>query len=102
MLFEVDVSCRILYLIVSYLYVCYSGSITSDMKEGANLSCNYVVSVLRGFIFLLVLGIGCVILLWHSLALAYNYLYVSIEVSNYMEYQGSVRFELRSSSKASR
>ena len=30
---------------------------------------NYMVSVWRGFLFLLVLKIGCVILLWHSLCL---------------------------------
>ena len=34
---------------------------------------NYVVSVRRGFLLLSVLGIGCVILLWHSLCLPYNY-----------------------------
>ena len=45
-------------------------------RERANLSftCNYVVSVRRGFLFLLVLWMGCVILLWHSLTLPYNYL----------------------------
>ena len=37
-------------------------------------TCNYVVSVWRGFLFLWVLGIGYVILLWHSLSLPYNYL----------------------------
>ena len=36
-------------------------------------TCNYVVSLGRGNLFLLVLGIGCVILLWHSLCLPYNY-----------------------------
>ena len=36
-------------------------------------TCNYVVSVWRGFLFLLVLGMGCVIKLWHSLGLPYNY-----------------------------
>ena len=36
-------------------------------------TCNYVVSVLRGFLFLWVLGMGHVILLWHSLSLPYNY-----------------------------
>ena len=36
-------------------------------------TCNYVVSVWRGFLFLWVLGIGYVILLWHSLSLPYNY-----------------------------
>ena len=32
-------------------------------------TCNYVVSVWRGFLFLWVLGMGYVILLWHSLGL---------------------------------
>ena len=35
--------------------------------------CNYVVSVWRSFLFLWVLGMGYVILLWHSLSLPYNY-----------------------------
>ena len=38
MLFEVGVSCRILYSLVSYLYVSCSGSVTSVGKERANLS----------------------------------------------------------------
>ena len=37
-------------------------------------TCNYVVSVWRGFLFLWVLGMGYVIVLWHSLSLPYNYL----------------------------
>ena len=36
-------------------------------------TCNYMVSVWRGFLFLWVLGMGYVILLWHSLSLPYNY-----------------------------
>ena len=36
-------------------------------------TCNYVVSLWRGFLFLLVLGRGYVILLWHCLSLPYNY-----------------------------
>ena len=36
-------------------------------------TCNYVVSVWRGFLFLWVLGMGYVVLLWHSLSLPYNY-----------------------------
>ena len=36
-------------------------------------TCNYVVSVWRGFLFLWVLGMDYVILLWHSLSLPYNY-----------------------------
>ena len=37
------------------------------------VTCNYVVSVWRGFLFLWVLWMGYVILLWHSLSLPYNY-----------------------------
>ena len=36
-------------------------------------TCNNVVSVWRGFLFLCVLGMGYLILLWHSLSLLYNY-----------------------------
>ena len=36
-------------------------------------TCNYVISVWRGFLFLWVLGMGYVILSWHSLSLPYNY-----------------------------
>ena len=39
-------------------------------------TCNYVVSVRRGFLFLWVFGMGCVILLWHSLSLQYNYFFL--------------------------
>ena len=38
MLFRVGVSCRILYYSGSYLYVSYSGSITSVGEERANFS----------------------------------------------------------------
>ena len=38
-----------------------------------SFTCNYVVFVWRGFLFLGVLGMGYVILLWHSLSLPYNY-----------------------------
>ena len=72
------VSCHNLYSFVVYLYVNGSGSIISVGEERANLpavfTCNYVVSVWRGFLFLWVLGMGYVILLWHSLSLPYNYL----------------------------
>ena len=37
-------------------------------------TCNYVVFVWRGCLFLCVLGMGYVILLWHSLSLPYNYI----------------------------
>ena len=73
MLIGVGVSWRFSYSIVSYLCVSCSGSITSVGKEAAtfpvSFTCNYVVSIRRCFLFLLVLGIGCVILLWHSLGL---------------------------------
>ena len=36
-------------------------------------TCNNVGFVWKGFLFLLVLGMGYVILLWHSLSLPYNY-----------------------------
>ena len=38
-----------------------------------SFTCNYVVFVWRGFLFLWVLDMGYVILLWHSLSLPYNY-----------------------------
>ena len=38
-----------------------------------SFTCNYVVFVCGGFLLLLVLGMGYVILLWHSLSLPYNY-----------------------------
>ena len=41
-------------------------------------TCNYVVSVRRGFLFLWVLGMGYVILLWYSLCLLYNYLFLNL------------------------
>ena len=43
-------------------------------------TCNYLVSVWRGFLFLCVLGMGYVILLWHALSLPYNYFEGSISV----------------------
>ena len=74
MLIGVDVSCRISYSFVSYLYASFSGLITSVGEERAIFfcTCNYVVSVRRGFIFFLVLEMGCVILLWHFLGLRLN------------------------------
>ena len=60
MLFGEGASCHILYSIVSYLYVSCSGSITLVGEERANLFA--IVSVRRGFFFLLVLGMGCIIL----------------------------------------
>ena len=78
MFFGVAVPCRNLYSFVGYLYVSGSGSITSVGKReliGLLLvTCNHVVSFRSGFLFLCVLGMGYVILLWHSLSLPYNYL----------------------------
>ena len=61
----VGVSCRILYSIVIHLYVSCSVSNASAGEERAifillSFTCNYVVSVQRGFLFHLVLGMGCV------------------------------------------
>ena len=47
-----------------------------------SFTCNYVVFVWRGFLFLWVLGMGYVILLWHSLSLPYNY-FVKIGKQNF-------------------
>ena len=44
-----------------------------------SFTCNYVVFVWRGFLFLWVLGMGYVILLWHSLSLPYNYIEIILE-----------------------
>ena len=68
MLFGVGISCRILYSIVSYLYVRCNGSIPTVGEERcltAIVTCNYVVSVRSGFLLLCVLGMDPVILLWH-------------------------------------
>ena len=61
-----------------FLYVSCSGPITSvgDERElicMLSFTCNYAVSVRRGFLSLMVLGIGCVFLLWHSLGLPHNF-----------------------------
>ena len=63
----VSVLFRIWYSVVGYLYVSFSGSITSVGEESANIvllsfTRNCVVSVRRGFLFFLVLMISCVIL----------------------------------------
>ena len=47
-------------------------------------TCNCVVSVWRGFLFLWVLGMDYVILLWHSLSLPYNYSETSFNVLHNM------------------
>ena len=63
-----------MYSFIVYLYVNDSDSITSVGEERELIclllfTCNYVVSVWRGFLFLWVLGMGYFILLWHSLSL---------------------------------
>ena len=77
MLFGVGVSCRILYFIVCYLHISCSGSITSVAEKIANLSAiTYMLLCcfcLERFPLPLVLGMGCVILFWHSQGLPYNY-----------------------------
>ena len=94
MFFGVGVSCHNLYSFVVYVYVNGSGSITSVRKKRANclllFTCNYVVSVWRGFLCLLVLGVGYVILLWHSLSLPCNY-YAFIYVRVFVQLHNRVR-----------
>ena len=43
-------------------------------------TCNYVVSVWGGFLFLWVLGLVYVFLLWHYLSLPYNYYFYFVPV----------------------
>ena len=67
-----------LYSFVVCLCVNGGGSIASVREERELIclllfACHCVVSVWRGFLFLWVLGMGYVILLWHSLSLPYNY-----------------------------
>ena len=91
MFFGVGNSCRILYSIVSgHLYVSCRGLITLVKEDRAYLSavvysCNYVVSDRRDFLFLLVLGMGCNILLWHYLCLPYNYCPKIVSKMNHVE-----------------
>ena len=49
-------------------------------------TCNYVVSVRRGFLFLWMLGMVYVILLWHSQSLPYNYFGVRVSVTFHLMY----------------
>ena len=77
------VSCPVLYSFVVCLYVSFSGSLTSVGDERVLIclllfTCNYVVSVQRGFLFLWVLGMGYVMLLCHSLSLPYNYFDIKV------------------------
>ena len=47
-------------------------------------TCNYLVSVWKGYLILWVLGMGYVILLWHSLSLPYNYFDLTKSFSDMM------------------
>ena len=73
MLIGVDVLCRISYSVVSYLYVHFSVLISLVGEARAiflsSFTCFYVVSVWIFYFLLLVLRIGCVIFLKHSLSL---------------------------------
>ena len=61
-------------------------------------TCNYVVSVWRGFHFLWVLGMGYVILLCHSLSLQYNYL-IKFYLNRYWgRVNAAVRFQVKNGS----
>ena len=71
--FGVSVLSHILYSFVVYLYVPRLGK--RELICLLLFTCNNMVSVQRGFLFLWVLGMGYVILLWHSLSLPYNYFY---------------------------
>ena len=67
-----------MYSFIVYLYVKVVDQLPRSGKRELIclllFTCYYVVSVWRGFLFLLVLEIGYVILFWHSLSLPYNYL----------------------------
>ena len=73
MLIRVGISCCFVLLLVTIFVVYCSGSTTSVGEERASfsaiVSCNFVVFVLGRFLFLLVLGMDCAFLLWHSLGL---------------------------------
>ena len=56
-----------------------------------SFTCNYVVFVWRCFLFRWVLGMGYVILLWHSLSLPYNYLKVAMVTENGRKYRLKLR-----------
>ena len=65
-----------LYSFVVYLYVNGGGLIASVGGGGAGLSavvCLWLCGFcLGGFLFLWVLGVGCVVLLWRSLVIFQN------------------------------
>ena len=73
MLFGVGILCCVSWSIVSYLLYTVADQLPRLGKRELVFlllfTCNFVVSVRRRFLFFLVLGMGCVILLWHSLDL---------------------------------
>ena len=82
MFFGAGVLCRNLYSFVVYLYVNGCGSIISVGEERELMclllfACGCVVSVWRCFFFLWMLGMDCVVLLWHSMSLSYYYFEIS-------------------------
>ena len=85
MFFGVGVSCRNLYSFVVYLLLTVVDQLPRLGKRELIclllFTCNYVVFVWRGFLFLWVLGMGYVILLWHSLSLPYNYFLITPVIS---------------------
>ena len=78
LLFTCNYGLNSIYLIMNihvdiHTMLCETGSGSKHKAYIEAISCNYVVSVWRGFLFLWVPGMGYVILLWHSLSLPYNY-----------------------------
>ena len=57
-------------------------------------TCNYAVSVWRGCIFLLVLWMGYVILLLHSLILPYNYIDLRFVIQIILNFDGQYLVKL--------
>ena len=72
MLIRVGCLCRFWFL----LLVIKMKAVADGLRERANFFLlpfpfNYMVTIMRGFIFIFVLGIRGFILLWHSLGLTY-------------------------------
>ena len=66
--------CFLIFIVLPWLYLGNSQvSVYRTIGPTLVFTCNYVVSVWRGFLFLWVLGMGYVILLLLSLSLPYNY-----------------------------
>ena len=65
-----------MFHVVSHLNACFRGLITSVGEERAKFSAIVYLQSYdfysEGFLFLLVLEIGCFISLWHPLGLPYN------------------------------